>query len=206
MTFFQWVDHIDKLIVLLVQHDSDHAVLDPVMLFLREPLSWVPLYAFLLFYVIRKMKKRAWLFIVGSLVVFAITDSLTAQLLKPLFGRYRPCCDPEFHSYVRALVDCGGLYSLPSSHAANHFGLATFWFFSMKVITGRKWNWVWVWAAAVCYAQVYVGKHYPSDILVGGGIGFIAGMGVSRLFELIWNRQQPGRSFPAFFMKKAQEI
>lgn len=190
MTFFKWVDHLDKVILLLIQHDSDQLLLDPVMRVLRDPFTWAPLYAFLLYYVIRKAKFQSWIFIVLSLATFALTDSITAQLLKPLFGRYRPCFDPELHSMIRELVDCGGLYSMPSSHAANHFGLATFWYFAMKTMTGKKWNWVWVWAAAVCYAQIYVGKHYPSDILAGGLVGFITGMGMSKLFSYWWHRQR----------------
>ena len=198
MSFFKWVDHLDKILLLLIQRDSDQLVLDPVMRVLREPLTWAPLYALLLFYLIRKYRSRSWLFITLSLLTFAITDSLTAQLLKPLFERQRPCFDPELHSMLRDLVDCGGLYSMPSSHAANHFGLATFWYFAIKTMTGKKWKWVWVWAAAVCYAQIYVGKHYPSDSRAGGLIGVITGMGTAKLFETWWKRQGEG---PRKFLK-----
>jgi membrane-associated phospholipid phosphatase len=189
MSLLNWLDHIDKVLVLLIQHDSDHFLFDKVMPVLRDPFTWIPLYAFMLYYAIRKGRKKAWFFIVLSVGTFAITDSVTTQLLKPLFGRLRPCCDPELHSLVRVIVDCGGIYSMPSSHAANHFGLAAFWYFTILTMTGRKWKWLWVWAAVICYAQIYVGKHYPSDILFGSFIGCITGMGMSRLFEYWWNRQ-----------------
>lgn len=185
----RWLDHLDKILVLLIQHDSDHSLFDKVMPVLRDPYTWIPLYAFMLYYAIRKGRKKAWFFILLSVLTFAITDSVTAQLLKPLFGRLRPCCDPELHSLVRGIIDCGGQYSMPSSHAANHFGLATFWYFTILTMSGKKWKWLWVWAAVICYAQVYVGKHYPSDILIGSLIGYITGMGMSRLFDYWWNRQ-----------------
>jgi membrane-associated phospholipid phosphatase len=208
MPLLHWLENIDRILFVLVQHDSDSHLLDTVMPIVREPLTWVPLYAFLIYYSIRIGKRgqplstgvdgtssapsQAWAFIVLSLVTFAITDSVTAQILKPLFARPRPCHDPAMQSYLRGLVDCGGLYSMPSNHAANHFGLATFWYFSIRRMTGRKWSWLWLWAALICYAQVYVGKHYPADILVGAIFGTGTGFGISRLFSYWEHRQGQG--------------
>src|ERR1700743_1313999 len=108
MSLLKWLDHLDKSLFVLIQHDSDHSVLDGIMLVLREPLTWVPLYGFLLFYAFRASKKslqaaghaghglsKALAFIVLSVLTFAITDSITAQVLKPTFARLRPCHDPE---------------------------------------------------------------------------------------------------------------
>ena len=192
MSLLQWLDHLDKVFFILIQQDSDHAVLDGPMLVLREPLTWVPFYGFMVYYAFRAGKQKAWAFILLSLVTFAVTDSLTAQVLKPLFGRLRPCHDPEMQGYIRSLVDCGGLYSMPSNHAANHFGLATFWYFSIRAMNGRKWPWLWLWAALICYAQVYVGKHYPFDVLAGAVVGTLTGLGVSRLF-VYWEHRQGHR-------------
>ena len=197
MSLLNWLDKLDKALFVLIQHDSDHSVLDKPMPLLRDPYTWIPLYVFMLCYIFFKDRNKALPFIVLSVLTFAITDSLTAQVLKPLFGRLRPCHDPEMQASLRNLVDCGGLYSMPSNHAANHFGLAAFWFFSLLSITGKKWGWLWFWAGAVCYAQIYVGKHYPSDILVGSLTGFLTGLGMSRLFLFWENRQKhrPGRQF-----------
>lgn len=189
MPLLQWLDHLDKILLLMIQNDSDHAILDKIMPVLRDAYTWIPLYAFILYYAWRRSGKNCWSFIVLSLLTFAITDSLTAQVLKPWFGRLRPCHDPDLTNLVREVIDCGGLYSMPSSHAANHFGLAAFWYFSVKEINGARWKWLWIWAAAVCYAQVYVGKHFPSDVLIGGLIGIITGMGMARIFYLWWNRR-----------------
>jgi len=201
----KWLDQIDKVLVLLIQHDSDQSLMDKVMPVLRDPYTWIPLYVFMLYYAIRKEKNRSWLFIGLSILTFAITDGLTSQILKPMFGRLRPCCDPEMHSLVRSVIDCGGIYSMPSSHAANHFGLAAFWYFSIIATNGRKWKWLWVWATVICYAQVYVGKHYPSDILAGALIGFITGMGMSRLFIYLRARQNDRGGLVSYIFKKAPE-
>lgn len=205
MSLLKWLDHLDKVLFVLIQHDSDHSIMDKVMPVLRDPYTWIPLYIFMLYYAIRKGKSKAWSFILLSVLTVAITDSLTAQILKPLFGRLRPCYDPELSSIIRGLVDCGGLYSMPSNHAANHFGLAAFWYFSIKKMNNKKWSWLWVWAALICYAQVYVGKHYPFDVLVGSVTGFITGLGISRLFTYWAGRQGNRRTAFTFLFKKSPE-
>ena len=192
MSLLDWLDHLDKSLFVLIQHDSDHSIMDTVMPMLRDPYTWIPLYVFMLCYIIFRNKNKAVLFILLSVLTFAITDSLAAQVLKPLIGRLRPCHDPGMQQLVRSVIDCGGLYSMPSNHAANHFGLAAFWFYSIRSITGKKWHWLWFWAAAICYAQVYVGKHYPFDVLVGATIGFLTGLGTYRLF-VIWEKRQGHR-------------
>src|SRR5258708_26165347 len=166
MTLLKWLEHIDKILFVLINHDSDHSILDKVMPVLRDPITWIPFYVFMLYYAIRKRKSQAWAFILLSVLTVAITDSLTAQLLKPMFGRLRPCYDPELSSVLRGLVDCGGLDSMPSHHAPNPFGLAAFWYFSIKKMDGKKWKGVWGWAAPICYAPNYVSKPYPFDILL----------------------------------------
>lgn len=183
MSFFNWLDKIDTSLFILIHNDSDHAFLDKIMLLLRNPYTWIPLYCFVLWYVVKTDRKKALQFIILSLVTFAITDSVSSGLLKPFFGRLRPCCEPQLKGFIRNLIDCGGMYSFPSSHAANHFGLATFWFWSILLITGKKWNWLWVWAIAICYAQVYVGKHYPFDMVAGGFFGWIVGGTTAKLFH-----------------------
>jgi undecaprenyl-diphosphatase len=76
---------------------------------------------------------------------------------------------------MRLLVECGSGYSFPSSHATNHFGMSLFLYFSF----GKFYKWikptVILWAALVAYAQVYVGVHYPLDVVFGALLGFLIG-------------------------------
>lgn len=158
--------------------------LDWLMLALRNALTWIPLYGFLLYWIIRYRIKYAWQLILASLVVFAITDHVSASVLKPYFGRLRPCHDPALAAYMRGLLNCGGQYGMPSSHASNHFGLASFWYLTLTMLSNRKWWWwLWVWAAIICYAQVYVGKHYPGDIVAGAVFGSAVGISLALLFR-----------------------
>jgi undecaprenyl-diphosphatase len=84
---------------------------------------------------------------------------------------------------ARNLVGCGSGYSFISSHAANHFGLAII----IGSIFKSKWTWVKptlvIWAAVICYAQVYVGVHYPLDVIGGAIIGILIGKFTFTLHE-----------------------
>jgi undecaprenyl-diphosphatase len=170
-----WLYAADKMLFRLINRELAVPWLDEVMLLLREPLTWVPLYIGLLVWCYRKLHPFFWWFLLFSLVTFALTDFTSSSLLKPWLSRLRPCYDPQLQTSIRSLIACGGRYSLPSAHAANHFGLAMFWYRSMYFLLGKKWNWVWLWAGLICYAQVYVGKHYPSDILAGALLGLLTG-------------------------------
>jgi undecaprenyl-diphosphatase len=103
---------------------------------------------------------------------------------KEGFERLRPCQDPDFFMNVRLLLKhCSGSFSFTSNHAANHFGIATFisvTFYS----TFRRWIYLsYVWAFFVSYAQVYVGVHYPLDILGGAALGTLAGVFTASVFN-----------------------
>jgi len=201
MHFLELVERIDKILFIIIHHDSDNEVLDRIIPIFRNAATWIPLYLFMLFYIIKTAKERAWQFILLTLLTFASTDILSASLFKPLFSRVRPCYDPELSGLIRNIVNCGGLYSLPSSHAANHFGLAFFWYKAIFVMTGKKWNWLWLWAMIIGYAQVYVGKHYPIDIIAGALLGCLIASIMTNIFERLWNspnNNQP-RSIKIFF-------
>ncbi|MEX6690122.1 phosphatase PAP2 family protein [Danxiaibacter flavus] len=175
MDILQSLENIDKYVFHLINDEWTFSWLNGLMLLLREPATWVPLYIGVLFFIYKKDKQLAIPFLLCSIVTFAITDVTSASILKPMLARLRPCQEagPDFS--VNALVGCGGLFGMPSSHASNHFGLATFWFIAASCYLKQKWYWVWLWAVAVCYAQVYVGKHYPGDIIAGAILGIIGG-------------------------------
>lgn len=153
------------------------------MIMLRHAWTWAPLYAFILYWIIRYHPKQAAVFILTTLVCFAVTDYTSSTIFKPYFSRLRPCHEPGLQPIIRNLVNCGGSNSMPSSHASNHFGLAAFWYFTIRRLSGKRWNWLWLWAAVIGYAQIYVGKHYPFDIFAGGLFGLLVGCFLYWLFN-----------------------
>lgn len=126
--------------------------------------------------------KKGALWCVFFLLTFAISDQISAHFLKEFFQRTRPCFDPNFSKMCRLLVPCGGGYSFPSSHAANHFALAVFSIYSLQ----DKGKWILpafiFWAGIVCYAQVYVGVHFPLDVVFGAMVGIFVGGITGKLF------------------------
>jgi undecaprenyl-diphosphatase len=172
----------DKTLFYLVNNQFSISPVDNLMLLLRQPYTWIPLYLFFLLFFYFNCRKYLLPIIALSLVTFALTDFTSASIIKPMIGRLRPCHDPELQSSIHNLAGCGGSFGMPSTHASNHFGLATFWFTVIKQTVNRKWLWLWVWAFIICYAQVYVGVHFPGDVLMGALLGVIIGLVTSSVF------------------------
>jgi membrane-associated phospholipid phosphatase len=183
MSFLQWLVSGDKIVFTFINQQASSPLLDSVLLPLRNAVTWIPLYAFILYWCIRYMRQYAMAFILLTVCCFVLCDVSSAQLFKPLFARVRPCYEADMPGTVRSLVGCGGRYSFPSSHAANHFGLAALWFWIIRLVTGKRWYWLWLWAFMIGYAQVYVGKHYPLDIAGGAFLGYLIGATFAKLFE-----------------------
>jgi membrane-associated phospholipid phosphatase len=183
MYLFDWLDQIDKIAFTFIHRDISAHWLDPVMLLLRNQYTWIPLYVFMLYWTFRIDRPTGIKFIVLTILCFAITDYTSSSILKYHFERLRPCHAEDLTTVIRGIIGCGGKYSFPSSHAANHFGLATFWFYTVLYVKQQRWNWLWIWAFMIGFAQVYVGKHYPLDIVGGAALGIMAGLGMFKLFE-----------------------
>lgn len=190
MTTWDWILSVDKDVFSFIHSTAAVPALDWFMKMLREAFTWIPLYAFMLYYCFKYFGKMALPFLLCSAACFGITDYTSASILKPMLERPRPCYDDSLQPLLRNLVGCGGKYSFPSSHAANHFGLATFWFWSIYLVRGKRWYWLWAWAFAIGYAQIYVGKHYPLDIIGGAILGWLAGMLMLKIFEFWIHRGQ----------------
>lgn len=188
------IKRLDTILLLLINHDSQYRFLDTVMLIARNPVSWIPLYLFMASYFFKKTGKQACPLIVFMLIGVALTDSLS-DIFKNIFGRLRPCYDTEIGATVRHPVDCGWQYSFPSAHVGNHFGLAAFWFWPLYKLTGKKWLWLWIWASQIGYSQIYVGEHFPFDIIAGGLLGIIIGTMTARIFSFKWIPNYP---FPSW--------
>jgi len=154
------------------------------MPFLRHSHFWVPLYIFLLLFALMNFEKNKWWWICFAAFVPVVTNFISSDILKEHIFRIRPCQDPTLDGICRLVVNyCPRSSSFTSSHATNHFGMAAFFFFTLKNYS-RAWRSLFfVWAFIIVYAQVYVGVHYPGDVLAGGIVGFVFGYLCSRLFN-----------------------
>ena len=159
-------------------------LLDSVMPWVRHSNNWIPLYVVLLSFIIYKWGKKSWKWLVLVALNVTLTDQISSHLFKPFFHRIRPCADPELMQQSRLLLDhCSGGFSFTSSHAANHFGIAVFLVVTLQPLLKNFRYLFLVWAALIAYAQVYVGVHFPLDILAGALIGIIVGYFNGKLFH-----------------------
>ncbi|GAB3934061.1 phosphatase PAP2 family protein [Mucilaginibacter myungsuensis] len=169
--------HLDRELFYFFNHTLSNSFFDLVMPYLRKPAFWIPVYAFILIFCISQYKKRGIILILLLIATFALSDFGSASIIKPLVKRVRPCNDPVLATTIVHVesVNCGTGFSFPSSHASNHFAISVF----LICVFARLWRWIWLWAilwaTSVCLAQMYVGVHYPIDILAGAIYGTIVG-------------------------------
>ncbi len=150
---------------------------DPFWLRMSEVLIWIPLYLVLLALIFFKFHWKQGLVVSLFLVLNVLaTDQGSVRLFKEQFKRSRPCHVQELQDQIRLVKgSCGGAYGFISSHASNTFGLAFF----IGLVFRRKWPWLYYslifWAALVSYSRIYLGVHYPGDILFGALYGTLCG-------------------------------
>ena len=181
------LDEWDKWLFIKLNSQWTNPFFDSVLPFFRNSVFWAPLYIFIAAFIAFNFGKKGlwWSLIFISTV--AITDLIGAQILKTALRRPRPCQDAEFMIYVRLLLkQCSGSYSFVSNHAANHFGMATFSFLTFRGMF-KKWMYLaYLWAVFIAYAQVYVGVHYPLDVIGGGILGILVGTLTAQIFQKKW--------------------
>lgn len=165
---------LDKRLLLFL-NGLHHPFLDPIMYYTTQTFFWLPLYFFLIYLIFRNYKKDAWFILVGAAITIVLADQVTTTFMKPFFARYRPSQEPSLQGLVHLVKDYkGGLYGFASSHAANTFGTALFVWLVLKRFYPRM-IWIFLWAAVMTYTRIYLGVHYPGDILVGGFVGLLCG-------------------------------
>ncbi|MEX2512393.1 MAG: phosphatase PAP2 family protein [Cyclobacteriaceae bacterium] len=148
--------------------------LDPIMLALTGRWIWIPFYMMLLYFLIKVFKKESIGYILGVALVIILADQFTSGFMKPFFERLRPCHDPRWEDLIFNYAGCGGKFGFASSHAANTFALAAY----LNLVAGNKipgYKWLFLWAGIVSYTRIYLGVHYPMDILIGAVVGLASG-------------------------------
>jgi undecaprenyl-diphosphatase len=160
-------------------HSHTSGWLDSLMIFWSDKRVWFPFYALLVGYWYLKEGKSKTIWAVFTLVLaILMADQIASSVLKPLTERLRPCHDSQINFWLHLPAGCGGKFGFVSSHAGNSlaFSLCVFWLFpNQKFLIPILWIWIFMTA----YSRMYLGAHFPSDILGGWLVGtFSAGISV----------------------------
>ncbi len=185
-----WVEAIDSRLFLWL--NGQHAGwLDTVMVSITEMWPWIPIYILLAYLVIKQYgRKSLWIFLAVGLVILC-SDQLSAHVCKPVFHRLRPCFNPELEGLVHLPKGLpGGRYGFVSSHAANTFAVATFLTAALRKSYRSIGWWLFAWALISSYSRIYIGVHYPGDVLAGAVLGILVGLIIWKLTTLLFNKRQ----------------
>jgi undecaprenyl-diphosphatase len=179
------VERLDQQLFLFL--NSLHSPFcDQVMHAISGRVIWIPLYLAILIYLGIKYKRRFLIILLFIIIAATMADQLSV-LIKNLVQRLRPCHEPALAGLIHTFNgECGGLYSFVSSHATNSFNVALL---SLMFIQ-KRWFTISIilWAAVIGYSRIYLGVHYPGDVICGSILGALVGWGNYKLFILTDNK------------------
>lgn len=162
---------------------------DGFWLMITKQYSWIPLFLLLLYLIFKKLGAKQSLYLLLFVAILLVLTDQTANLFKNGFQRLRPCNNPEINSFIR-IVQSRNSFSFFSGHATSSMGVATF----LYLIFRKDFKYFWLlflWPLIFAYSRIYLGLHYPLDIISGYLCGAILAFLMFKLYQIAQNRNFP---------------
>lgn len=161
--------------------------MDEIMIAVTHMWIWIPLYLLLIYWTVKEYGKQSWWVFLAVGVVVLCSDQLSAHVCKPFFHRLRPCFNPDFQDVIYLPKGvAGGKYGFVSSHAANTFSIATFLTSALRKYHPWPAITLFLWAFISSYSRIYIGFHYPGDILCGVILGALVGLILWKMCQIVF--------------------
>ncbi|MFB9110447.1 phosphatase PAP2 family protein [Flavobacterium gyeonganense] len=174
------IQEIDtRLLVYLNSLGSE--TFDPLWLIITKQVYWTPFFLFLFFLIYKKIGIKQTLYVLLFIAVLIAFTDQTTNLFKNTFQRLRPCNNPEINTIIR-VVQSRSSYSFFSGHAANTMAVATFLFLVLKRHF-KYLGFLFLWPLIFAYSRIYLGLHYPGDILTGYFFGALFGFLMFKVYQ-----------------------
>ena len=168
---------IDKAVFLFINYTLANPVTDFIMPIITSQRVLQIMYGLAMIIVLWKGNNRLRWMVLFSIIVLVLSDQITATYLKNWIGRLRPCHTIDINQ-INLLVDCGAGKSLPSAHTANAFGQAVFWSYYDR----KPRIYLYTLATLIGLSRIFVGAHYPIDVIVGALVGLLIAVFVAWRF------------------------
>jgi undecaprenyl-diphosphatase len=163
--------------------------LDQVMWYVSKMMFWIPVYCLLLLVLYKRLHSVEFVTAcIGIAVLLFLTDFLAVQLVKETVRRLRPSHHPAWQHLLHLVVDengnpyRGGRYGFFSNHASNYAGVATFFYLLTRPLSRIALAFLVFWVVLISYSRIYLGVHYPLDILAGWLYGMLCAWLMFRLY------------------------
>jgi undecaprenyl-diphosphatase len=176
------IERLDQQLFLFL-NSINSPFFDQVMHAISGKLIWAPLYLAILVYLAITYKRKFLVILIFIILGVVLADQISVQVFKNTVQRLRPCHEPALEGLVHLFNgECGGLYGFVSSHATNSFNVALI---SLLFIRKRWYTIsIIIWALVIGYSRIYLGVHYPGDVICGSVLGAFVGWSMFKLYTV----------------------